>query len=346
MTCPQCSKQNSAEDRFCMECGKALEEQPVEQSTPGSPVEDPSVQAPAAEAESPPVVEELPAYRPSGRCPVGAFPVLLLAALLGGTLLGGLYHLVGRFLDVPLLFAVLAGMGAGGVVALAVLAGRCRNPAVAFIFGLLAGLLMYGARTTFDAYELRPLMVTALTRLVIGGGSTPPDEARRSVERVLGPWRTVKQFLQFQSRVGVTITSGYSPTSKGTPLKGNWFWLLFATEMGLAGLVGGLAARESARKPYCENCRQWLNPQVLFKGNPGLTQAVLDAVRVRDWEGLAALARGQFNDQNHCDAIVIRCAGCEDATVAVETTSGGKKRQLFRGRLTPEDIERLVKRET
>lgn len=347
MTCPECGHQNGLEDRFCMECGKPLEEQassePEADQLAGAAVDEPPAEPSLAETEPPPAVEELPAYRASGRCPAASVLGLLLAAILGGVLLGGVYHLVGRFLDVPVLFAVLAGMGAGGVVALGVLMGRCRNPALAFLFGLLAGLLMYGARTTFDAYQVRPLMVEGFTRAVARDNRLSPGEARVFVERMLDPRQTVTRFLEFQSRVGITITSGYSSRSQGTPVKGTWFWLLFAAEMSLAGIVGGAVARESALRPYCETCQRWLDRHVLFKGNPGLTQTVLGAVRVRDWEGLAGLPTGQFNEQNHCAAVVTRCAGCQDAAVTVETTSANKKHTSFRGRLTDADTALLTR---
>ena len=101
--------------------------------------------------------------------------LLLLVSVISGVAAGGLLWAVENYLHIYLVvaFPIIAGAIAGGLMAAVVRATKVRNPLVTILFGIIAGLLMYGV------YHVASYVITfrndARSAYIEALGKTPTD---------------------------------------------------------------------------------------------------------------------------------------------------------------------------
>ncbi len=85
-------------------------------------------------------------YQPSNKVTSTGLKWLLLSSVIGGLAIGGLTHLISLSVAyLIVVFPLAMGFTGGKVMVVAIRQGKVRNPAIATIFGILTGLLMYGS---------------------------------------------------------------------------------------------------------------------------------------------------------------------------------------------------------
>jgi hypothetical protein len=85
-------------------------------------------------------------YGPSNKVTSTGLKWLLLSSVIGGLAIGGLTHLISLSVGyLIVLFPFAMGLTGGKVMVAAIRQGKVRNPAIATLFGVLTGLLMYGS---------------------------------------------------------------------------------------------------------------------------------------------------------------------------------------------------------
>ena len=85
-------------------------------------------------------------YEPSGHTASHTWPALLGTGLLGSLAVGMLYGFIANYLDLIVVFPILAGLGVGWVLKKGVRIGHCRNASMALLAGLIFGIFCYGVK--------------------------------------------------------------------------------------------------------------------------------------------------------------------------------------------------------
>jgi len=101
------------------------------------------------------MTDAAPARR-RGRLPLTGLILLLLMAVVGGAAVGAALHFSGRYLYLIFVSVILAAALIGGLMTVPVTYGRVRSGAAAFIFGLLAGVIVYNTYWVLDyTYQMQ-----------------------------------------------------------------------------------------------------------------------------------------------------------------------------------------------
>jgi hypothetical protein len=292
-------------------------------------------------------------YKHSGKCPPAGVLLLLAGALVVGAVTGTVYHFLAKFMDIPIVSPILAGLVAGGITGTLVKAARCRNPRVLLVIGVLAGLFAYGARLVADSQEIRPMIVRAFTRHYVQAG-LPPAQAVARAEARLDPVTTLRVYLVVGSQVGVVLTdthsssynistSGGAQNVGGTVVSGIWYWLLLLAELICCAIAAGALAQLSLNQSaYCEQSGVWMTSTVLAKLAPRQTDQTTALVNARDWNALRRLKpQGAMNDQNFVRVTLRRCPVCESGTLMVDTQAGNQVKRLLHVHIDPSTVATL-----
>jgi len=200
----------------------------------------------------------------------GGFILLLVLAIIAAAALGGILYAVDHYahLYLILLFPIIAGGIAGGLLARGVYTAKVRSPLVAGIIGLLCGVLMYGVYH-FASYYFG--FRSDMRAIYVENAGKEPTEAQFNSELdgllkdevgdtgILG-------YLKLTAKEGITITStnSYSSSSKGDTLKGNLVWGYYGVEILIAALIAAFIAGRAAGEPFDEDAEEWYGPPLLF----------------------------------------------------------------------------------
>src|SRR4028119_1972114 len=85
-------------------------------------------------------------YQPSNKVTSTGLKWLLLSSVIGCLGIGALTHLISLLVGyLIVVFPLAMGLTGGKVMVAAIRQGKVRNPAIATLFGVLSGLLMYGS---------------------------------------------------------------------------------------------------------------------------------------------------------------------------------------------------------
>ncbi|MCI0398568.1 MAG: hypothetical protein L0332_02695 [Chloroflexi bacterium] len=207
-----------------------------------------------------PVELKIPMYRPSNKVPIDGFLMLLLAVMVGGAVVGGLVFLLSRVVYLPFLFPLGMAFAGAIAVAVAVRAGRVRNPAVAALFGVVAGLFIYGVYRYGDYLAFRGVLRQVIVQEAANEVDLTGDLVTLNQLVDLFLFEEVGQsgfigYFLLSAREGVSFSrlSGNSSLNIG-PLFTWLYWLLEVVV--IAGLAGAIGA-QAAGSPYCERHDRW-----------------------------------------------------------------------------------------
>lgn len=301
------------------------------------------------------------AYRPSGACPLPGLGLMLAITIGSSVVVGAVYHLIGRFLDLVLISQLVVGLIVGAALASAIKAGKCRNVLLATAFAVLAGLLTYGTKLGLDAWYERADMVDGFTDYTLnsvlrGSGIAGAVDAngvvspslslqmrprvKAMVEKRMTPWVTFTTYMELAAEQGVSIS--HNGVGKGMPIRGNAYWIMLAAEVLLVVFVAGMLARGAAAEPFCERCDQWFAQTQVLRVHPVQNPLLLEKANAKDWAGLLDVPVGQtWDTKNHSDVTLSRCEKCSDATLTIKSTKGNSEKKLLDLYLGPQEGERF-----
>ncbi len=215
-------------------------------------------------------------YRASNRMSFGGLILLLVLAVISAAALGGILFAVDYYAHfyLVLMFPMFAGAIAGGLLTRGVYSAKVRSPIVAWLVGLICGVLMFGVYHFASYYVgFRTDMRKAYVENV---GQEPTDaEFDEALDLLLKDEVGdvgIMGYFKLMAREGITITStsSYSSsTSKGETLKDNLAWGYWAVEILLAGLFAAFIAGRAAGEPFNEDSNEWYGPAMFFATAPG-----------------------------------------------------------------------------
>jgi len=220
-------------------------------------------------------------YRASNHVSFGGFILLLVLAIISAAALGGVLFAVDYYLHfyLVLLFPMVAGAIAGGLLTRGVYSAKVRSPFVAGLVGLICGVLMFGVYHFASYYigfrtDFRNIYIEQT-------GETPSDAELDKVlnsvmEEDVGDTGIVGYFKEM-AKEGITITStsSYASTSKGQTLKDNLAWGYWIVEVLLAGLFAAFIAGRAAGEPFNEDANEWYGPAMRFATATGKSRKEL-----------------------------------------------------------------------
>ncbi len=193
-------------------------------------------------------------YKPSNIVPSGSLIKLLLATMIGGTVVGGVTALIASIIYLIILFPALMGAAGAAIVGAIVHQGKVRNPLVAAGFGILAGLSIYGS-LHYSQY----LIFRRLVSSEIGAelGTTNQEQLDQIIDESLveltGSDRFVG-YIKYSAQEGVSVgqvgQDGISIGETGT-------WIYWLVEVLAITGISAVGAYGMASKPFCEQCDDW-----------------------------------------------------------------------------------------
>lgn len=229
-------------------------------------------------------------YRPSGAISAGGFILLLLLAIIVGAIVGGILWAVDNYAHLYLViaFPILAGGIAGGLLTLVVRGTKVRNPLMAGLMGILAGLIMYsvyhyaGYAVTFRG-QLRDAFVQETKK-------TPTEADLDDLEKLVFQDHDIKEtgfvgYIKWSADTGFTVTNSTTPTSTTSEsdieIQGNVAYGYYALEILIAALIAAALPFNAAREPFDENANTWYAKPTVFavastKSRKALMQALKD----------------------------------------------------------------------
>lgn len=191
----------------------------------------------------------------------GGAILLLIASVVGGLAVGALLFLTSKLLYLIIASIAIAGALAGLILSLIFQWAKIRNVALAWIFGILIGLIMYG---TFRYAEYLDF-VQETRRLAdeeAGVGVVSDDDLNTFIDEFLleetGSSGLIG-FFRLQAKEGMTIQrTSASASSDGITLNQELTVAYWIIEVLIAvGVPIGMAARQ-AKQYFCEQSNTWL----------------------------------------------------------------------------------------
>jgi hypothetical protein len=207
----------------------------------------------------------LKAYYPSNEAPIGGIFLLVLVAVLGGLILGGILYAVSNLIYLVLLFPLGLGFVGGMIISWAVTRGKVRNIIIASVFGALMGLVIYGVYTYGEYYFFQQDVYKAISENLAEDGKeignvSPTEVTDMVLDSEVGE-TGFPGFMKYMAKEGVTITGRSS--SGGFTLSGIWYWVYFIIELVLIITVAVIASAQAAGSPFCERCDEWYGSEKL-----------------------------------------------------------------------------------
>jgi hypothetical protein len=279
---------------------------------------------------------------------------MLLATLIGAPLVGLLYSYVSQYMNLLFFSQLIAGALLGGLLALAVKMGKCRNPRMAIACGVVGGLLLFSTylfsnslRARQQYIEIGSLFIS--TAKITDRAGKPmqmsPEQAREALSQRYTPLSFFPTYLRMNAASGVTLKGSRSSSSSagGMTIKGTWYWLLLAAELGLVMLAAAAIAQSTSAARFCERCDEWWKTSTVHKTHPDLGEELVARATAGDWQGMRAVVSDKkTNEKNYCHIVLSRCPKCSDGTVAINAAVNGTAKTLLQSDVPAQDAAALA----
>jgi hypothetical protein len=239
------------------------------------------------------LLDEPPRYCWSGRVRFGRFLMLALMVLACAATMAWVLHLCSRWGWYLVVIApIIAALPVAGLMNAAVAGGHCRNPVLAALVGLVAGL-------------------------IVSPGHYQADIAAMAGWEHVYRLDILPRYLEFRmnTNVFVDVARGGNQVGAGPDQVGVIFnWVLFAVETLIAcGCIMGVGIQRS-RKAYAEEEGRWMERAVGFC-QAGVGAPVAEALRTGRLGDLReALVPMDDSDNAFCELILEYCPPGDDAS--------------------------------
>jgi hypothetical protein len=199
-------------------------------------------------------------YRASGRVPFGGLILLILGAIIGSLLVGGLVFGVSHLIYLIVFFPLFMGFIGGGILAWTVKRGKVRSPILAGLFGLIMGVAIIGVYRFAEYYVDFRNEVTSSVR-ESGGQDVSQQDIDEFIDKTLEKETGSSGFigyLKYSASLGMTITPT-SPSSSSSPMeldeRGTIIYSII--ELLAVALICAGVAFAAARQPFNEEADEW-----------------------------------------------------------------------------------------
>ena len=292
-------------------------------------------------------------YRPSKHFAPYGLIVLLLAAFVGGAVIGGIVFAVDHYIIyLIVVFPFIIGAMGGFVMPLAVALGKVRNPMLAALFGLLIAVVLYG---TYRYADYRIGFKDDLNdEIEQEFGERLDDEELQVLEDLILTEETGSTgftgYIKLYAQEGITVTSTRSSSDSGLTLKGILAYLYWIVEFGIIAVISLVMAMNRAEQPFSEEAGQWFGSQSYLGTMPlsGLVE-FLALVKASDFTRAGGFLADQWQmDPPRIDVSVSKTKMPEaDMVLVIQRLSPKKSGGDFsiddveKGLITPAELEAL-----
>jgi len=235
--------------------------------------------------------------------------------------IGVVYHFIGRYLDLLLIFPLLAGACVGGVLAALAKKHKIRSKSALVAFGVLGGLLCFCARWAGDIAQTREEVIAMRAQKLSGGNPAMAAKLEAPLRRVYSPVRFTQLYIRLAEKEGTTISDvGASSSSiHNSAITGTGFWLLTALDaLLMCGAAAGLGLKQ-AGSPFCVPCDSWYGiERTVSRLHPNQSDEAAKLASSGQWAGLGGLRSGGATTKSHCDILLSKCPGCANGHLSVK----------------------------
>ncbi len=288
-------------------------------------------------------------YRASNHVSFGGFLLLLVLAVVAGAALGGILFAVDYYIHfyLVLMFPILAGAIAGGLLARGVYSAKVRSPFVAFIVGLVCGVLIFAVYHVASYYVGFRGDVRAI--YVENAGEEPTDaELTEFIDFVLEDEVNDTGFvgyLKLIAKDGFSITRTASSSSSGIDLQGNAVFIYWGVEILIVALFAAFMAARAAGEPFNEDANEWYGPALFYATtNAKARKELLNALKDGSFQQAGAMLTTQDIKYPRLDVNIRRTAdggNSQDTYVQIVhfQRRGRSSGVIKQGMLTPSEFE-------
>ena len=279
------------------------------------------------------------------KVPLFGLILLIFVSVAGAVAIGAITAAIERYLHfyLILVFALIEGLLAGGVVVLAMRVGKVRSKFVAVIFGILAGLITYGTYWYGDYYLFKQQVANDRS----GSSRQQSDELVDTIFKTETGQPGVVGFLMYQAKEGFGITSssyaGSSARTTDLTLQGTTAYGYYAVELLAICLIAAAAAFRAAGTPFCERDNRFFTTKLVGRIPKDSADQFMTMARVGDWRGASMLLEKSKSKMRYpyLEIQAQRCPACNTNPVPVSVTrkQGSRKsaqKVVFKTTLTPE----------
>ena len=218
-------------------------------------------------------------YQPSNKVTSTGLKWLLLSSVIGGLAIGGLTHLISLSLSyLIVVFPLAMGFAGGKVMVVAIRQGKVRNPAIATLFGVLTGLLMYGSLQGAGYWQFKLWASEQITKEL---EAASVNQSNNIIDTFLQEKTGSKGFvgyLKHNAQQGVSI--GPLDATETTNLGETGTWIYWLIELAIIDITIAAIAYSTAKNPFCENGDQWYkHPEHIGIVNPQCSENFLNLLQ-------------------------------------------------------------------
>ncbi len=283
-------------------------------------------------------------YRVSNRVPFQGFLTLVLAAVVGGVVVGALVAVAAHFIYLVVLFPMIMGLVGGAIVVAVVKSGKVRSPWIAGLFGLLIGLIIYGTYRYGEYIDAQRQFYDVIKAKYDQINET---DSAGLLDKYLSDETGSTGFMGYvllDAKQGVKITRTVSTsTESGMTFAGNMAWIYWGIELLAIVGIAGVMAYGQAAQPFCESCETWYGQERwLGSAEKKIAKDLKTALKGGDFARVRAALTPQSLALPRLDLTYQRCEHCTAANPVVRlkqiTASGRKntaKKELLKGEITP-----------
>jgi len=258
--------------------------------------------------------------------------------------IGVVYHFIGQYLDLFILFPIVVGACVGGVLAALAKKHKIRAKSALAAFGILGGLLCFGARWAGDIVQAREEFIPMRAQKLSGGNAALAARIEPQLRRVYSPLRFAKAYMRLAAKEGTTISSAgsSSSSSSNSAITGTGFWLLTALDALLMCSAAAAFGAKQAGAPFCNGCDSWYGAErTVSRLHPSQGDEAARLASSGQWAGLGALRSGGTTNKSYCDILLSKCPGCANGNLSVKRLVGSNVKTLWKGAVAPADTQKL-----
>jgi len=283
-----------------------------------------------------------------GRAPRPAITATGLLSLFlvapAAIVIGVIYHFIGQYLDLLIIFPLLAGACVGAVLASLAKKHKIRSKSALIAFGILGGLLCFCARWAGDITQTREEVIAMRAQKLSGGNPALETKLRPMLRRVYSPLRFAKLYMRLAAKEGTTIhdVGSSASSSSNSAITGTGFWLMTALDaLLMCGAAAGIGLIQ-ANSPFCVPCDSWYGiERTVSRLHPNQSDEAAKLASSGQWAGLGGLRSAGATAKSHCDILLSRCPGCANGYLSVKRQVGNNIKTLWKGAVTPADTKKL-----
>ncbi len=285
-------------------------------------------------------------YRASNRVPGTGLLVLALATVIGGLIVGAAVAGMAHFIYLVLVFPIIMGLVGGAILVISVRRGKVCSPWVAGLFGILIGLVIYGAYRYGEYIDAQAQVYDAAKA---DNSQVTEAQAADAMDRFLSSATGSTGFMGFvlyNAQRGIRIVPTTSPVSDNTSdltFSGTWAWIYWGIELLIiVGFAAAMAYRQAAQ-PFCESCGTWYGKEHwIGSADKKIANDLKAALKGGNSRQVRAALSSQALPLPRLDLTYQRCENCATANPVVhlnQITQASRRntgrKELLKGEVTP-----------